>query len=113
MSRDDATILDILRSARLVGKFIGGMDKPAFLDDIKTQSSVLYRLGVIGEAVKRLSPEFRSRQPGVPWKEVAGMRDKVVHDYDEVDLDEVWKTATADIPRLIEFLDPLVPPNHP
>jgi len=109
MSRDDATLLDILRAARLVTEFKGKLAKQAFLRDIKTQSAILHQLLVIGEAVKRLSEDFRAQHPEIPWLRIAGMRDKLIHAYDAVDLDEVWKTVTKDIAPLISFLEPLVP----
>ena len=64
---------------------------------------------MIGEAVKRLSEDFRTQHPEIPWLRIAGMRDKLIHAYDAVDLDEVWKTVTKDIAPLISFLEPLVP----
>jgi len=64
---------------------------------------------VIGEAVKRLSQDFRTRHPEIPWTLIAGMRDKLIHGYDIVDLDEVWKTADADVPDLLSLLEPLLP----
>jgi len=85
------------------------MTKESFLDDIKTQSSVLYQLAVIGEAVKRLSHEFRAQHPDVPWQLIAGMRDHVIHGYDVVDWDEVWKTATRDVPDLLAKIEPWLP----
>jgi len=109
MSRDDATVLDILKAARLIVKFKGKLTKPAFLKDLKTQSAILHQLLILGEAVKRLSDEFRVNQPGTPWTSIAGMRDKLIHEYDVVDLDEVWKTVTKDIPGLISHLEPLAP----
>jgi uncharacterized protein with HEPN domain len=109
MSRDDATLLDMLKAARLVVAFKGKLTKKAFLRDIKTQSAILHQLLVIGEAVKRLSEEFRGQHPQIPWTRIAGMRDKLIHQYDAVDLDEVWKTITKDIVPLISFLEPLVP----
>ncbi len=109
MSRDDATLLDILKAARLVTEFKGKLAKQAFLRDIKTQSAILHQLLVIGEAVKRLSEDFRAQHPEIPWLRIAGMRDKLIHAYDAVDLDEVWKTVTKDIAPLISFLEPLVP----
>lgn len=78
--------------------------------DTKTQSAVLHQLLIIGEAVKRISPEFRSAHPEVPWKLIAGTRDKLIHFYEGVDLEEVWKMVTSDLPQLISHIEPLVPP---
>ena len=109
MSRDDATLLDILKAGRLVVEFKGKLIKRDFLRDTKTQSAILHQLLVIGEAVKRLSEDFRTEHSEIPWTRIAGMRDKLIHAYDTVDLDEVWKTITKEIPPLISFLEPLVP----
>jgi uncharacterized protein with HEPN domain len=79
MHRDEATLLDIAVAARLVLEFKEGMDKAAFLDDVKTQSSVLHQFMVLGEAVKRLSDDFCSSHPEIPWSLMAGMRDKLIH----------------------------------
>ena len=86
------------------------MEKAAFLEDAKTQSAVLHQLLIVGEAVKRLSPEFRAAHPDVPWKLIAGTRDKLIHFYEGVDLDEVWKMVTSDLPELIRQIGPLAPP---
>ena len=109
MSRDETILLDISRAARLVVEFKAGMKKASFLKDIKTQSAVLHQLMVIGEAVKRLSQDFRDRHPVIPWTLMAGMRDKLIHGYDIVDLDEVWKTSEKDMPDLLSFLEGLPP----
>jgi len=109
MKRDDATLLDIARAARLVLEFKEGMDKTAFLADVKTQSSVLHQLLVLGEAVKRLSDDVRDRHPEIPWLLIAGMRDQLIHGYDIVDLEEVWNTANRDVPDLLARLAPLLP----
>jgi len=109
MERDEATLLDIARAGRFVLEFKAGLDKAAFFDDFKTQSAVLHQLMIIGEAVKRLSDEFRTRHPHVPWALIAGMRDKLIHGYDIVDLEEVWRTAEADVPDLLSQVEPLLP----
>ncbi len=109
MSRDDAHILDILKAARLAIEFKGPADKAEFLEDAKTQSAVLHQLLVMGEAVKRISPEFRAAHPEVPWKLIAGTRDKLIHFYEGVDLHEVWKMAISDLPELIRHIEPLAP----
>lgn len=109
MLRDDATRLDILKAARLVVEFKGKLAKRAFLRDTKTQSAILHQLLVTGEAAKRLSEDFRARHSEIPWITIAGMRDKLIHAFDAVDLDEVWKTITKEIAPLISFLEPLAP----
>jgi uncharacterized protein with HEPN domain len=109
MWRDEATLLDILRAARLALEFRGLIEKSSFLSDLKTQAAVLHELLVLGEAVKRLSPSFRERHPQVPWKAIAGMRDRLLHGYDDVDLDLVWKTVDEDLPPMVEQLKALAP----
>jgi uncharacterized protein with HEPN domain len=109
MPRDEATLLDIANAARLVQTFVQGMTKETFLGDLKTQSAVLHQLTVIGEAVKRLSQTFRDRYPILPWSLMAGMRDHLIHGYDAIDLDEVWNTATRDVPEVLIKIEPLLP----
>ncbi len=110
---DDATLLDIVRAARLALEFRGHSDKPTFMTDLKTQASVLHELLVLGEATKRLSTSFRDQHPDVPWRPIAGMRDRLLHGYDDVDLDLVWKTVDEDIPALIILLEGLAPGREP
>ena len=109
MLRDDAILLDIVNAARLIQIFAQDMTKETFLADSKTQSAVLHQVTVIGEAVKRLSQDFRERHPILPWSLMAGMRDHLIHGYDAIDLEEVWKTATYDVPEVLVKLGPLVP----
>ncbi|MDI6738821.1 MAG: DUF86 domain-containing protein [Candidatus Edwardsbacteria bacterium] len=109
MRRDEVILFDIAEAARLAACFVQGLGKAAFLADCKTQSAVLYQLIVMGEAVKRLSPEMRRLHPEIPWSLIAGMRDHLIHGYDLVDWDEVWKTATSDVPTLIAQFKPLLP----
>lgn len=110
MSRDDVTLLDIAKAARKVGTFIQGFDsEDEFLGDDMAQSAVLFQLSVIGEATKRLSVEFRDAHPEVPWRQMAGMRDRLIHGYDGIDLDLVWETAREDVPRVLSRINPLLP----
>ena len=109
MERDAATFLDIARAAALIQQFVAGLPKEQFLIDLKTQSAVLHQLTVLGEAVKRLSPAFRVQHPILPWSLMAGMRDHLIHAYDVVDLEEIWNTATNDIPDVVTKITPLLP----
>ena len=109
MPRDDAHLLDILKAARLAIEFKGPTEKEDFLEDAKTQSAVLHQLLIVGEAVKRISPDFRAAHPEVPWKLIAGTRDKLIHFYEGVDLEEVWKMVTSDLAELIQLIEPLAP----
>ena len=105
--RDDIVLKDIANAAQLIAAFIEGFEKSTFIEDWKTRSAVLYQLTVIGEAVKRLSVEFRTTHAQIPWALMAGMRDHLVHAYDLVDWDEAWNTAITDIPRLLEKIKDL------
>lgn len=93
MSRDDANVLDILNAARQALSFVRGMARSAFEEDERTQSAVLYQLTILGEAAKRVSETFRQRHPEVPWRKMAGTRDRVVHEYDRVSVDRVWEAS--------------------
>ena len=109
MSRDKASLLDMARFARLIQELMEGIDKQTFMSDIRTQSAVLYKIIILGEAVKRLSQDFRSQHSEIPWSAIAGMRDKLVHDYDGVDLERVWLTVKTYIPEFLEMIEPLLP----
>lgn len=102
MQRDEVTVQDIINAAQLVIEFVEGSEKETFIEDWKTRSAVLYQLTVIGEAVKRLSKEFREKYSEIPWVLIAGMRDNLIHGYDLIDWDEVWKTSTTDVPDLLD-----------
>lgn len=109
MERDEACLLDIARFAETILQLTAGMDEPAFQSDLRTQLAVLYELTVLGEAVKRLSLEFRDRYPDIPWRNMAGMRDKLIHDYDRVDARRVWEVVATNLPDLLKQLEPLLP----
>ena len=81
MSRDDAILLDMVNAARMILQFIKGLTKDQFMTDNKTQSSVLYQITIIGEAARRLSPEFRVHHSHIPWPLIMGMRNKLIHEY--------------------------------
>lgn len=65
---------------------------------------------IVGEAARRLTREFQVEHSTVPWSDIIGMRHKLVHDYDRIELDVVWETLTVDLPALVAYVEPLVPP---
>ncbi len=89
----------ILDSIEKIRQFVSGMDCAAFLKDQKTQSAVIMQLALIGELAKRISEAARSDMK-VPWKEIAGFRDRAIHDYYQIDLQIAWDTITLDLDPL-------------
>ena len=93
-------IQDILLAIERIESFIGGMDYDAFVADDKTLSAVVRKLEIIGEAVKQLPESFMQQHPTIPWKQIAGMRDKLIHFYFGVDPLLVWQTVQNRLPEL-------------
>jgi uncharacterized protein with HEPN domain len=111
MWKDETTLLDIDVAARRIAGFVQGFAFEQFVADERTWSAVLYQIGVIGEAVKRLSEPFRALHPSIPWPQMAAMRNLVIHAYDAVDFERVWDTATVSIPDLRAAIAPLLSPE--
>jgi len=109
MGRDDAHVLDMLIAARRVEEATRGRSLEEFGADWQLQSAVQHQLMILGEAVKRLSAEFREQHTQFPWQAMAGHRDILIHQYDAVDLAEVWRIATEELPSLTRFLESIVP----
>ena len=99
---DTATLSDLVAACLRVMDYVQGASRSDLDQDDRLLSACCYQIAVIGEAVKRVSPATRGKHPEVPWKDIAGMRDRLIHGYDSVDVDELWKTATEDVPALLE-----------
>lgn len=101
-------LTDIVDAFEKVAQFIENMSFEAFTQDAKTQFAVVRALEIVGEATKRIPEAVRGREPSVPWRAMAGMRDKLSHDYISVNVAVVWKTASEDLPGLAPILRRMV-----
>jgi uncharacterized protein with HEPN domain len=99
MKTDQSAFLNhILDAIKKIEKYMQGIDEEAFKKNDLVQDGVIRQIEIIGEAVKRLSDDLTSQSSHVHWQDIAGMRDKLIHDYFGVDIDTVWLTAIKDIP---------------
>jgi len=98
-------ILDAMDKAEM---FVAGMSYAQFEADLRTAFAVTRALEIIGEATKRLPPTLREQYPHIPWRDMAGMRDRIIHGYDNVDLRIVWDVVKQDIPRLRPHLQQIL-----
>jgi len=98
-------ILDCINKIKI---YTIGIDKDKFLSNPLIQDAVMRNLEIIGEATKQLNPEFRSKYPEIEWKKIAGMRDKLIHDYIGVDLWAVWGVVEQIIPKFHEQLSEII-----
>jgi uncharacterized protein with HEPN domain len=103
MSRSAEILLrDILQAADLLAQYTSGLTLEEFTENTEKQDAVARRLEIMGEAVKGLPQDLRDRCPEVPWREIAGTRDVLVHEYFRIDLDLAWEMVKEDIPDLAD-----------
>jgi len=111
MSRDDTYLVDILESSKMALTYVSGKSWDEFYEDTQCQDAVVRRIEIIGEAARRVSQETREKHPQIPWREMTSMRNLVIHEYDVVDINQVWDTVQNKIPPLIKELAKIVPPE--
>jgi uncharacterized protein with HEPN domain len=102
MSKREPTVLldDNQTSIRKIQRYIASLDEASFLADEKTIDAVVRNLEIIGEAAKQLPLEFKTQQSAIPWSQIAGLRNRIVHDYAGIDLKLVWNILQTAIPKL-------------
>ena len=101
--RDREALEDILKAIRRVQGF-PIPERETFLSSDYLQDAVVRNLEIIGEATKRLSDNYRNDHPGIPWRQMAGMRDVVVHQYFGIEVKTVWNAATVSVPNVLKVL---------
>ena len=109
MRSDEAHLLDMLLAAEKIQRFVVGINQDQFLADEMRQSAILREIQVIGEAARLISDKFKTAHDDIPWKQITGMRNRVIHEYFRVSLEIVWITTQVEIPQLIDKVKPLVP----
>ncbi len=112
MWRDEGWLLDILTAARKIVQYASGVTREEFSGNELLQDGIIRQCAVIGEAARMISQETRDRHPKIPWKEIIGMRHKLVHEYFRIDLAKVWDAVQEDVPELVRLIEPLVPPEE-
>lgn len=112
MRRDDAYVLDMLLAARKVLEFTDAVSWERFSRDELVQNAVMRQIQIIGEAARSVSPGYQNDHEQVPWGDIIGMRNRLVHEYFRILPRRVWDVVEKDIPRLIQVLEPLVPDEN-
>lgn len=108
MQRDREYLLDILEAAKIALDYVSVKNKEDFLNDLQCQDAVIRRIEVIGEAARRISEETRTAFPEMPWSDMVSMRNIMIHEYDDIDLEIVWETVQNDLPLLFESMEKII-----
>jgi uncharacterized protein with HEPN domain len=96
----DLLVEDILEALRKISSYTAGIGQEEFQRDSKTIDAVIRNLEILGEATRQLPVEFTVRYPNVPWRQIAGLRNRIVHEYFAIDLEIVWQVIRNDLPQL-------------
>ena len=111
MQRDIACILDIQHEAKTALGFVAGKTFEEFENDLQCQYAVIRGIEVMGEAAARVSDDFVAQHPEIPWRQIIGMRNRMIHGYDDIVLSVVWEVLRTHIPDLVRLVEPLAPPQ--
>lgn len=113
MSTDEGWLLDILNYSRTAIERLADVSHDEFMADIDKQLAVTHLVMIVGEAAAQVSEERRKALPQVPWAQIIGTRNKIVHHYFKVDLQVIWDIVQNDLPMLVSQLEPEFPARNP
>ncbi|MBC7970501.1 MAG: DUF86 domain-containing protein [Verrucomicrobia bacterium] len=108
MPRDPESLIDIVTAIRRILRYTDGISRVELEANDEKLSAILYQITIIGEATKRLSQTFRQQHSGIPWREIAGMRDVIIHEYDQLDFDVVWDVVQNKLSELLSLIEVLL-----
>jgi uncharacterized protein with HEPN domain len=111
MLQDEPLLLDILQAASDAIEFVATLDQAKFNASKLHQNAVIRCIEIIGEAAGKVSREFQDAHPEIPWRDITGMRHRLIHNYADVRLDLVWHVSKNKLPELIAAIRPLIPPG--
>ncbi|MCY7277240.1 MAG: DUF86 domain-containing protein [Phormidesmis sp. CAN_BIN44] len=106
--REQNYLLDMLNAAKLAQDFVADIDWETFELDLMRQSAVTRQIEIVGEAARRISTETQMIIPDIPWSKVIGMRNHLIHKYDDLDLEIIWDTVQIALPKLIVVLEDIL-----
>ncbi len=108
---DDAYLWDMLDAAQSVRQFVAGRSFDDYVQDAMLRGAVERQIEIVGEAARHVSPAFQAVHREIPWRGIIAQRHVIAHDYGDIKHDRLWAVATGLIPKLVQMLEPLVPPD--
>lgn len=111
--RDPANLWDMLEAAEKVQDFLKNKTFEDFMQDDMLRAAVERNLEIIGEAARRISEDLKQEHPEIPWRKIIAQRNVLIHEYGDIDYEEIWKVVSFHLPRLIDQIRPLIPPLPP
>jgi uncharacterized protein with HEPN domain len=111
--KDPANLWDMLTAGEMIQRFLDNKTFEDFLQDDMLRAAVERNLGIIGEAARRLSEEFKQEHPEIPWARIIAQRNILIHEYNDIDYRKIWEVISFHLPRLIDRIRLLIPPLPP
>jgi uncharacterized protein with HEPN domain len=111
--RDPAYLFDMLEASEKVQHYLKNKTYEDFFKDDMLQDAVERNLGIIGEAARRISEALKQEHPEIPWRKIIAQRNVLIHEYEDIDIGEIWEVASFHLPRLVDQIRPLIPPLPP